>query len=386
MIGVRQPEKGPAVSTLKLNSLHIKNYRSLENVPVEKLGRLNLITGRNNVGKTSLLEAVRLWASRTDANALLDIIDARDESLLPDKEIKPEQDERRGENSLLGALCLFAGYPTIDEVRDQIEIVGNGATLSISITDIELEQGNLPGLQQQLEGLGEKTKVLQLSFDSPWKSIDLPLPAYYSAYRRRRFLEPRLRERQANIPCVSLGSSTLDSIESFSTANLWDNIALTDKEEFVLRGLKLIEPRIDRINFIQGGRLGRFPVIRVSGVDRPIPLHGLGDGVTRIFEIMLALVNAENGFLLIDEFENGLHYSVQAMAWETVLELATILNIQVFATSHSNDCVEAFEQVSETAADDMVLIRLVRDSGEVRAETLGSEKLALRLDLGQEVR
>jgi hypothetical protein len=374
------------VSILKLTNLHVKNYRSLDNVRIGKLGRLNLVTGRNNVGKTSLLEAVRLWAARTDANALLDIIDARDESLLPDKEIKPDQDERRGENSLLGALCLFAGYPTIDEVRDRIEIVGNGATLSVAIADRELEQGNLPGLQQQLDGLGEKTRVLQLSFDSPKKSIDLPLPAYYSAYRRRRFLELRPSERQASIPCVSLGSSTLDSIESFSTASLWDNIALTNKEDFVLRGLQLIDRRIDRVNFIQGGRLGRFPVIKLQGVDRPIPLHGLGDGVTRIFEIMLALVNAENGFLLIDEFENGLHYSVQAMAWKTVLELATTLNIQVFATSHSNDCVEAFEQVSENAADEMVLVRLTRGENGVRAETLESEKLSRRLELGREVR
>ncbi|MBL7645497.1 MAG: AAA family ATPase [Candidatus Hydrogenedentes bacterium] len=374
------------MSNLKLNTLDIKNYRSLENVHVEKLGRLNLITGRNNVGKSSLLEAVRLWASRTDANALLDIIEARDESLLPDNEIKPERDERQGDNSLLGCLCLFAGYPTIDLVRDRIEIVGNGATLSISIIEKEMEQENLPGLQQQLDSLFTRTKVLELSFDSPQKSVYLSLPAYYSRYRRQRFREPRFREKQVNIPCVSLGSSTLDSIESFSTASLWDNIALTDKEEFVLRGLKLIEPRIDRINFIQGGRLGRFPVIRVSGIDRPIPLHGLGDGVTRIFEIMLALVNAENGFLLIDEFENGLHYSVQAMAWETVLELATILNIQVFATSHSNDCVEAFEVVSENAADEMVLIRLTRGDEGVRAETLSSSKLSRRLELGREVR
>lgn len=374
------------MSKLKLDNLHVKNFRSLRNVQIDKLGRLNLVTGRNNVGKTSLLEAVRLWASRTDANALLDIIDARDESLLPDKEIKSDQDERRGENSLLGALCLFSGYPTIDEVRDPIEIFGNGATLSVSIADREPEQGNLPGLQQQLEGLGERTKVLQLTFDSPNKSIDLPLPAYYSAYRRRRFLELRLSERQANIPCVSLGSSTLDSIESYSTASLWDNIALTDKEDLVLRGLKLIEPRIERVNFIQGGRLGRFPVIKVHGVDRPIPLHGLGDGVTRIFEIMLALVNAENGFLLIDEFENGLHHSVQAQAWQTVLELARVLNIQVFATSHSNDCVEAFQEVSEGASNELVLIRMTRSVEGVHAETLGSEKLALRLDLGQEVR
>lgn len=374
------------MSRLKLESLRIRNYRSLEDVYVERLGRLNLITGRNNVGKTSLLETVRLWASRTDVNALLDIIDARDESLLPDNEIKDERDERQGDNSLLGCLCLFSGYPSIDAVKDPIEIAGNGTTLSISIGDREMEQEVLPGLQQELDKLIARTKVLELSVEPYERSVSLRLPSYYSNLRRNKFRELRMRENRGNIPCVSLASSTLNSIESFSTATLWDNIALTDKEDFVLRGLKLIEPRIDRVNFIQGGRRGRIPVIRVTGIDRPIPLHGLGDGVTRIFEIMLALVNAEDGFLLIDEFENGLHYSVQAMAWQTVLELAASLNVQVFATTHSSDCVEAFQHVSEAAAGEMILTRMIAEDGTVRAETLDRFKLSRRLGLGREVR
>lgn len=370
----------------RLDSLRIRNYRSLEDVHVARLGRLNLVTGRNNVGKTSLLETVRLWASRTDIYALLDIIDARDESLLPDKELKDEQDERQGDNSLLGCLCLFSGYPTIDTVKEPIEIAGNGTALAISIAERDMKQEDLPGLQREIEGLISRTKVLELSIGPTEQSVTLRLPSYYSSFRRHRFREPRMREKQGNIPCISLASSTLDSIDSFNAATLWDNIALTDKEEYVLRGLRLIEPQIDRVNFIQGGRRGRIPVIRVKGIARPVPLHSLGDGVTRLFEIMLALVNSEGGFLLIDEFENGLHYSIQETACRTVLELATSLDVQVFATTHSNDCVEAFEQVSEATREDMVLIRLLKDEGKVRAETLDSDKLSLRLDLGQEVR
>lgn len=249
-----------------------------------------------------------------------------------------------------------------------------------------MEQEVLPGLQQELDKLIARTKVLELSVEPYERSVSLRLPSYYSNLRRNKFRELRMRENRGNIPCVSLASSTLNSIESFSTATLWDNIALTDKEDFVLRGLKLIEPRIDRVNFIQGGRRGRIPVIRVTGIDRPIPLHGLGDGVTRIFEIMLALVNAEDGFLLIDEFENGLHYSVQAMAWQTVLELAASLNVQVFATTHSSDCVEAFQHVSEAAAGEMILTRMIAEDGTVRAETLDRFKLSRRLGLGREVR
>jgi AAA15 family ATPase/GTPase len=54
------------------------------------------------------------------------------------------------------------------------------------------------------------------------------------------------------------------------------------------------------------------------------------------------MVNAQDGYLLIDEFENGLHYSVQEQVWEVVFTLAKSLNVQVFATTHSSDCIKAF--------------------------------------------
>ena len=66
----------------------------------------------------------------------------------------------------------------------------------------------------------------------------------------------------------------------------------------------------------------------------------MGDGINRILTIILAMVNCENGYLLIDEFENGLHYSVQEKLWEIIFYLAKRLNIQVFATTHSNDTIE----------------------------------------------
>jgi predicted ATPase len=151
----------------------------------------------------------------------------------------------------------------------------------------------------------------------------------------------------------------------------------------VLRGLEIIDASIMGVSYIRNGTI---PIVRLSGVERPVPLRGLGYGVARLFDILLALVNAEDGFLFIDEFENGLHYSIQEQAWKAVLDLAVELNVQVFATTHSSDCVEAFEQVSESAAEEMILTRLFVEDGTVRAETLGSSKLSRLLELGREVR
>jgi predicted ATP-dependent endonuclease of OLD family len=87
-------------------------------------------------------------------------------------------------------------------------------------------------------------------------------------------------------------------------------------------------------------------------------LRTFGDGVNRLFGVILSLCNARNGVLLVDEIENGLHYSVQTEIWRTIFRLANTLNVQVFATSHSWDCVRAFQEAASESPQDGVLVRL----------------------------
>ena len=83
----------------------------------------------------------------------------------------------------------------------------------------------------------------------------------------------------------------------------------------------------------------------MNNLEFAIPLKHLGDGINRIFTIALALVNAKNKILLIDEIDLGLHHSVQKKLWEIIFKFSKELNVQVFATTHSQDCVEAFTNV-----------------------------------------
>lgn len=83
--------------------------------------------------------------------------------------------------------------------------------------------------------------------------------------------------------------------------------------------------------------------------------------MNRLLGILLALLNARDGFLLIDEIEIGLHYTVQVEMWKLILAMAHRLNVQVFATTHSRDCIEAFQHAtSASTAAHGQLIRLQR--------------------------
>ncbi len=104
-----------------------------------------------------------------------------------------------------------------------------------------------------------------------------------------------------------------------------------------------------------------------------MPLRTFGDGVNRLFGVILSLCNAKDGILVVDEIDNGLHYSVQSQIWKIVFRLAKTLNVQVFATSHSWDCVRAFQQAASDSPEDGVLVRLTKRQENVAA-TLFTER------------
>ena len=172
----------------------------------------------------------------------------------------------------------------------------------------------------------------------------------------------------------------------------WDHIALTDNEELVLDMLKLIDSNIKRFAFLTHDNSNiRVPFALLDDNSR-IPLHQMGDGVLRLLLIIMKVIKARDGFLLIDEFENGLHYSVQPKVWELIFELAHRFNIQVFATTHSWDCIESFSQVAKDRTDmEGVLFRMghsVRksDKGKLIATVFDEDDLYNLTKMNIEVR
>ena len=126
-----------------------------------------------------------------------------------------------------------------------------------------------------------------------------------------------------------------------------------------------------------GVRSGRIAIVRSKRFARPVPLKSFGDGVNRLFGIVLSLVNAKDGCLLIDEFENGLHHAVQANAWRMIFKIAAELNVQVFATTHSLDAIDAFQHVAREVPETGVLVRLARRGQAIVSTVFSEDELAV---------
>lgn len=144
-------------------------------------------------------------------------------------------------------------------------------------------------------------------------------------------------------------------------------ILATPEEDRLLEALQLVESNIERFSVVdvkQNGHLTgqRAVMLRMKGYTQRIPLKSLGDGIARVFQIVLNALVAKNGILLIDEFENGLHYSIQEKVWKLIFDLSEQLHIQVFATTHSWDCIESFAKVANERKEEGVLFRLERSA------------------------
>ena len=123
------------------------------------------------------------------------------------------------------------------------------------------------------------------------------------------------------------------------------------------------------------------------GLPRLVPIPFMGDGVRRVLSIVLAIANASGGVVLIDEIENGLHYSAQKHLWQAVAAAARRLDVQIFATTHSWELIRsAHEAFSETHPTDFRLHRLDRVNGEITVTSYDQEMIEAALFSGLEMR
>ena len=152
--------------------------------------------------------------------------------------------------------------------------------------------------------------------------------------------------------------------------------------------LRRVEPRIKRLTVVP--RVG-IPVIHaeIIGSQRLLPLPLLGDGMVKLSSLALAIGDARDGMILVDEVDNGLHHSVLESVWTGIAEFAREFNVQLFATTHSRECIRAaHDAFSSDNKYDFRLHRLerVKETDEIRSVTYDQETLDIALLKELEVR
>lgn len=363
----------------KVGTLEIERFRALRRIKIEGFGRVNLITGKNNTGKSSLLEALRILAFDAAPSVIESILQFREENVR-DADDSPRTLDAEGVFRLSN---LFHGFPQFSGKLEPIVMAASAGSrpmhLSIGagwFTEERDAEGTRRLVPQQEQLFGDGEGLPSLVIESNGNRRLLPLDYSRRYPYRDRVLRSEFSDETA-LPCVFV--SPYGGERTATLGAMWDKIALSDREKDVVEALKIIDPEISAVSMVggEGPRQQRTAIVRAGNLPRPVPLRSFGDGLNRLFGIVLSLVNAKDGILLIDEFENGIHYTVQLDAWRTVFRVAERLGVQVFATSHSWDSIEAFQKAAAEVPEDGVLIRLSRRGSDVLPTVFAESELAV---------
>jgi predicted ATPase len=342
-----------------IHSLTISGYRGFSHFEMSGLGRVNLLVGTNNCGKTSVLEALYLLASGGDANAIWRIVARRGERIYLESPPRQQPDLEFDVSHLFHNHEFRVGAHFSIATKNQTP----ARSIKLSVAEAKQEEG-----QKRPEGVPAPIYLVASGTHHPGNAI----PLTRRGGLRSEVLEIPARRGQRHIgiegaPVQYISTESL-SIDELSI--MWNQVALTEAEERVVRAIRFLEPKVDRIAptiaapyfyGFDGGVRGGF-IVKLSDIEQPIPIGSLGDGTWRMLALAIALSRAKDGVLLVDEIDTGLHYTVMADMWKLISETAKALNVQVFATTHSFDCVHSLaaichrrfkSEVQQCSIDDM---------------------------------
>lgn len=341
-----------------LRDLQVKNYRCLQDFSVEGLAQINLIVGENNIGKTSLLEAIYLLSHHDDlagaSASLFEILQGRGEYSRKTKLDLASEEPK--EFHLYPVSQLFYGHRINSEVGIQIT-----TTTEVTKT-LEIKISASPEGVRSLEFCDVKTSWSPGDFNIQENEQIETLQIFPKRSRPYRLLLSR-RLRVEDL------------------AVYWDKISLTPKEDSVLESLRILEPDVERIGFVLSKDRNMVQV-QIRGYDHPVPLSSMGEGMRQLLTLAVALVTAEDGVLLVDDIDTGLYYETQVEVWRLIIKTAQQFNIQVFTTAHSWDCIDAFQEALAELKDMSIakLFRIDRKHGKLRAVEYNAEELEKTLN------
>jgi hypothetical protein len=318
-----------------LSRIKIVNYRGFRSYNLHGLTGVNLLVGKNNSGKTALLESIHLLASGGDPTVLVSAATRRGEF------VSGNRDE-----AFLDISHFFHGH--------EIE---PGAHFSLSA------ENGLPPVTVRAVPLSEIEPALFEDVRGSRPAYALMIEGWRAESKRGRpiilseegalLVDPRVpprryvgEEQREGPPIVFIAP---DSLASISLGAMWNQVLREKQEGEIRKAMQILEPGLEDIVFQTGDFVyrpvdryygGRSGVLAsIAGDPRRVPLGSMGDGMRRLLALSISLVHARGGYLIIDEIDTGFHYSIMAKMWELVVQTAKESNIQVFATTHSSDCV-----------------------------------------------
>ncbi len=315
-----------------IKEIEIKNYKLFKDFKASGFGRVNLIGGKNNVGKTAFMEAcwIHCYGKSTEK--------------------------------------MSVALASVTTQRELLEYVGKELTKDVFQKNLERNASFhvKSNLHETFFKVYQENGEKNYQFLFANHNIDI-------------------NANKFNYDIQS--SDSLYFISSFGVSNkklktLYEVVQIQDKEELLYQFINQFDKNILNFKIIGGDK----PKCKVSdGVY--IDINEFGDGLKHYISIICALYAYKNGYLYIDEIGNGIHYTNYDKLWEIILTISKEQNVQVFATTHSKELIESYARVAKRLEeDDITFMSMYREDENIKSIILDNKSFIQRVELGLENR
>lgn len=312
---------GPMTERKQFDSLAIRGFRGLTDIDISGLGEVNIVLGANDVGKTSMLEAIFLIAN----------------PLEPRVPIKVQHGRSYPVQAVEDLASMFLDLDFSREVVIQVVLSGGGECRKLAIS--ALDAGRQIGVDKEPLGKLESSgkRILQYNVESRPSIHDDPISFQIKLVDSgdNWVIE---RKPSDGIAIDSQTASFLVPTFAYEAAR-FGRLIVNKKDPLLVGHLRHINPRVTKISVI--GDVAYLDI----GLSQLMPLNMFGSGMIRAAKILSECISRDVNILLIDEFEQGLHYQAISFLLETVLRLSKEHGVQVFATTHSIEVIRGLQQV-----------------------------------------
>lgn len=312
-----------ATFNAKFKNLHVNRLRGIKSTDVTDLSQINVFFGKNNCGKTTLLEAIFLLTGQSNPTLPVRINNAR-------------------------------GYIDLDNYNDvQVEFYNLETEIPIIIESEGEENRHLEisAVQSVSHAVDFSTAGsahseltdsyfgLKLKYAND-KSSEIIIKDSIERNKARTRIDNRYQETWT--------ARLISSRNPYEISDITDKLATiiaNKQKEPIISVLRVLEPKLNDI-LVVGTKL----MVDI-GQTRYLPIQVMGDGILRILSIVVYIYENRDGIVLIDEVDNGLHYSVMPKLWEAILYAVRVSNVQLFVTTHNLDSIKGLNKIISSNVD-----------------------------------
>ncbi|MCK5522944.1 MAG: AAA family ATPase [Thiomargarita sp.] len=325
-----------------ITEIEIKNFKCFEDFKANGFKRVNLIGGKNNVGKTALMEA--FWIN--------------------------ELNKKEG-NLVHSFVSLVSSLALMEQLRQTVNYDIQDLQIAFSL----LKKFNTMSIQTNNNSLKLNIGVKDLDVTVNINELELDISPLASPHLFREFLSEKTIVSENFIPSDKIDNDLIISL---------DNRMRKSRKK---RKLNQYISEFDR-DILEFEIIDNIPKVFLDSKKEFEDISELGHGLKRYISIISAILVCQDSCLFLDEIENGIHYTHQDRLWEIILTLSEELNCQVFATTHSKDCIESYYKVSKKMAyKNVSYVKMTRlESSQISSSVYDYELLENSMEQDHEVR